>query len=267
MKVSLIQYSAGIDIAENFNKAIGFLKLAIESKPDIICLPENFLHSGPDSRPNHTTINCAEIKSFRKFAKENKVNLILGSIKIRETGAGKSTNTCLVIDRNGEIVHRYDKIFMYTINKDGVVYDEASETKSGEHLGLFELDGIKIGVGICVDIRFPFYFSELARKGAKVIFLPSVMRKLTGKKLWEYLPVARAIENQVYFCACSQTKNIGNSKTGDAVGNSKIISFNGNLLSQLGEEEGICTAALDFESQNKFRSEILMLGQFNKKFD
>jgi len=192
--------------------------------------------------------------------------LILGSIKLKNKQHERSTNTCLVVDRNGKIVHRYDKIFMYTINKNGVTLDEAKEVASGSRLGIFELDGIKMGVGICVDIRFAFYFSELARQGAQVVFLPAVFRKMTGALAWKHLPTARAIENQTYFCACSQTKNIGGSKAGDAVGNSKIISFSGEVIAELDEEEGICTAELDLKKQETFRQEILMLGQFDRLF-
>jgi len=264
MKISLVQYSAGRNVKENFDKAMLFAKDAIKEKPDIICFPENFLQSGPVI--NRMQIDCQEIKSFQTFAKTHKVNLILGSIKIQHESKNKSTNTCLIIDRSGKIVHRYDKIFMYTINKGGVVFDESNEIEPGSNLGLFELDGIKMGVGICVDIRFAFYFSDLVKQGARVIFLPAVMRKLTGKRLWEVLPISRAIENQAYFCACSQTKNAAESKTGDAVGNSKIISFNGDVLAELGEEEGICTHEISFEKQDAFRKEILMLDQFNRRY-
>ena len=263
MRISLVQYSASGNVADNFEKAMALSEQAIKERPDIICYPENFLHSGPQ-RPNNFEIDCQEVRAFQTFAKKHNVNLVLGSIKIKN--GAKLTNTCLVINRGGEIVHRYDKIFMYTINKDGVVFDEADEVESGKRLGLFELDGIKMGVGICVDIRFPFYFSELAKHGAQVIFLPAVMRKMTGKRLWEVLPIARAIENQVYFCACSQTKNLGASKTGDAVGNSKIISFDGEVMQEIGEEDGVCTAKIDLATQEKFRKEVLMLDQFNREF-
>ena len=168
--------------------------------------------------------------------------------------------------QRGEIAHRYDKIYMYTINKDGVQYDEGAYVRSGARLGLFELDGIKMGVGICVDIRFARYFNDLAKSGAQIIFLPAVMRKITGARLWQYLPIARAIENQVHFCACSQNGNKGASKTGDAVGNSKIISHTGEVIAELGEQEGILTAAIDLAAQSNYRTQVLMTQQFHRRY-
>ena len=263
MKISLIQYSSGNDLREDFDKAMSLAKEAVLKNPDIICFPEDFLRPQND---NYFTMQSFEIKSFQAFAKENNVNLILGSVNVKDNSKKKATNTCFIIDRSGKIVHRYDKIFMYKINKNGVAYDETAEVKPGKRLGLFELDGIKMGVGICVDIRFSFYFASLVRCGAKIIFLPAVMRKITGAKLWKVLPIARAIECQTYFCANSQMGNKGGSKTGDAVGNSKIISYDGGIISEIGEEEGICTAEIDLKKQEIFRNEILMLDQFNRKF-
>ena len=75
----------------------------------------------------------------------------------------------------------------------------------GKENGVFELDGIKMGVGICFDLRFPEYFRELINAGAEIIFLPSHFRKATGEMAWNVLTRAMAIENQVYFCACDQT--------------------------------------------------------------
>lgn len=50
------------------------------------------------------------------------------------------------------------------------------------------------------------------------MFLPSYFRKNTGEKAWDILVNARAIENQVYFCACNQT--------GEGLcGKTKIVSY------------------------------------------
>ena len=70
--------------------------------------------------------------------------LFLGSIALRVENSDNITNTCLVVDRNGEIVCRYDKIYMYTVDKPNLKIDEASDTVAGSKLGLVELDGVKL---------------------------------------------------------------------------------------------------------------------------
>lgn len=147
---------------------------------------------------------------------------------------------------------------MYDVNRRDANYRESEHVQPGDKPGIFELEGIKIGVGICVDLRYPEYFRELVKLGAEVIFLPSNFRKTTGELARDVLTKARAIENQVYFCACGQT---GGEGALDRCGNSRVISFDGNIISDIGEEEGIVTAELDFENLRAFRKEFPVLSQ------
>lgn len=252
IRVSLIQMnSTGIRI-ENEEKAMIFLNQALEQKPDIICLSEKFLAWGKDSKNGVVTEN--ELEKYSDFAKKNKVNLILGSVALKSNYEGKTTNTSFVINRSGEFVKRYDKKYMYQVNREDLKIDEFERTIPGKNLGIVELDGVKIGIGICFDLRFPEYFRELIKNGVEIVFLPSHFRKSTGEKAWEFLTVARAIENQVYVCACNQTGE-------DICGKTRVVSYDGNILKQIDEEEGIITVSLDLEAQEKFRKELPVINQ------
>jgi nitrilase len=98
----------------------------------------------------------------------------------------------------------------------------------------------------------------LVKRGAEIIFLPSNFRLRTGQIAWDVLTKARAIENQVYFCACDQTGGIG---VLERCGNSRIISYDGKIISEIGFEEGIVTADLDLNSLRQFRKEFPVLMQ------
>lgn len=111
-----------------------------------------------------------------------------------------------------------------------------------------------MGVGICFDLRYPEYFRELIKQGAEIIFLPSHFRTATGELAWNVLTKARAIENQVYFCACNQTGE-GNC------GNTQIISYNGEIMSNIEVNEGIITQEIDLERQRRHRKEFPVLEQ------
>lgn len=252
LKVSLIQMDSTENRDENEEKAIMFLTQAMKENPDIICLSEKFLAWGKDRKNGIITID--ELEKYLKFAKENNVNLILGSVALKSNVENKTTNTSFVINRNGEIVKRYDKKYMYKVNRKDLQIDEFERTIPGNDLGIVELDGVKIGIGICFDIRFPEYFRELIKNGVQIIFLPSHFRKSTGEKAWEFLTVARAIENQVYFCACNQTGE-------DICGKTRIVSYDGNVLKQIDEQEGIITVNLDLEVQENFRKEFPVIEQ------
>jgi nitrilase len=139
------------------------------------------------------------------------------------------------------------------------VVRESDSTIPGNSLGFFTLDNVKIGVGICFDLRYPEYFQALAKKeGVEIIFLPSNFRKKTGIIAWENLTRARAIENQVYFCACDQT---GEEGIKERCGNTRIISYDGSIIENIDSEEGMISANLDLEALRKFRKEFPVLKQ------
>lgn len=256
MKVSLIQINSGEDKEINFSKSLHFLQQALKDKPDIICLPEYFLYPGEDVKPEK--LNSDKIIKFQEFAKVNKVNLILGSIAITEHSSSKPTNSSLVINRKGKIIHRYDKMYMYTVETSEFTFRESETIAPGRSLGFFELEGVKMGIGICHDSKFPEYFRELVKKGVEIIFLPAEYLMKTGRLAHDILIRARAIENQAYFCFCDQT---GGSGVKARCGDTRIVSFDGRIIKNLASGEGIISAELDLKSLRKFRKENPVLKQ------
>lgn len=259
MKVALIQMDSKDNKKENIEKAIKLMDEAVKNKVDIICLSEKFLYWGKGREAEDS--NSAIINDFREYAKKNNVNIILGSLAIKVENTNNITNTSFIIDRNGDIIHRYDKIYMYTVDRQDLKVDEGKDTIKGNKLGIVEIEGIKIGIGICFDLRYPEYFKALALNGAEIIFLPSSFRKSTGKVAWDILTKARAIENQAYFCACNQTGGIAEK---ERCGNTQIISYDGTILANIEKEEGIIIADLDVEKLRKFRKEFPILKQIEK---
>lgn len=252
MKIALVQMDSTGTREENEEKALHFMKQAILEKADVICLSESFVYWGSERGQRNCTLE--DIEKYQEFAKENSVNLVLGSVSLLAENSGKTTNTCFIINRNGKIVHRYDKKYMYKVNREDLFVDETQKTIPGKTNGIFELDGVKMGVGICFDLRYPEYFRELIKEGAEVLFLPSHFRKATGEIAWDVLTRARAIENQVYFCACNQTGE-GNC------GNTQVISYEGKILANIENDEGIITQEIDLEAQRKYRKELPVLEQ------
>jgi len=258
MKVSLIQIDSRDNKEENFSKAMSYAKKSLTDNPDIICFSERFLYWGNEKLEESEEIDSKYISEFQKFASDNNINIILGSVALKNNNSEKVTNTAIVIDRKGEIVHQYNKIYMFNVEKEDIVVKESDSTIPGNTLGICTLDGVKIGLSICYDLRYPEYFQALAKEGAEIIFLPSNFRKKTGLIAWEKLTHARAIENQVYFCACDQT---GETGIKERCGNTRIISYDGLTIENIESEEGIISAELDLEALRKFRKEFPVLKQ------
>lgn len=132
MKISLIQMNSGKDKKANVEKAFKLMEESLKDNPDIICLSEKFLYWG--EHKNVEELESDIIKKFRDFSQINNVNLILGSIALMSEEKDMMTNTSLVVNRHGDIMHRYDKMYMYTVDKEDLVIDEKSDTIRGDKL-------------------------------------------------------------------------------------------------------------------------------------
>ncbi|MHA2183959.1 MAG: nitrilase-related carbon-nitrogen hydrolase [Promethearchaeota archaeon] len=68
----------------------------------------------------------------------------------------------------------------------------------GDSLGLFEINGIKIGLVICYEMEFPEIARSLTLQGAEILLCPSNTLDEYGFWRVRHCCQARAIENQVY---------------------------------------------------------------------
>ena len=126
MKVALVQMDSTGTRQENERKALKFMEQCVSEEADVICLSESFVYWGNEREQRYCTL--ADIEKYQDFAKKNHVNLVLGSVSLVDENLDKATNTCFVIDRNGKIIHRYDKKYMYQVNKENLVVDETQKT-------------------------------------------------------------------------------------------------------------------------------------------
>ncbi len=110
----------------------------------------------------------------------------------------------------GKVIHEQAKAYLF---KFGGEHDYFSEGSSNE-IVLFEVDGIKMGIMICFELRFKTLWQKL--EGADIIAIPSQWGKLRTQHFLS-LTNALAIMNQCYVLA-SDTSN------SDMTGMSGIVS-------------------------------------------
>lgn len=209
IRIAAIQMCSTEDRKRNLSTARMLMEKAIGQGARLISLPENFSFIGLEEGDK---IQAAEdldtgpgVRLLRKFAEENEVAIIGGSIPLKVKGRDKVTNTCLVVDTNGDIRARYDKIHLFdvTLNERNT-FSESSHVEPGENLAIAQLFGVSMGITICYDLGFPEIYRALALRGAKVFFVPSAFTLHTGKDHWEVLLRARSIENQCFTVAAAQ---------------------------------------------------------------
>ena len=91
-------------------------------------------------------------------------------------------NRSFLIDRQGDIVARYDKIHMFDVTTpDGMEYRESNAMKPGDSVVTYSCEGRTIGCAICYDLRFSALFDALAKRGA--VPSPETSVKALGQKL------------------------------------------------------------------------------------
>ena len=153
---------------QNFDRAETLIRKAAESRPDVIVLPETW---NTGFFPKETLFDLADedgnaVKTrIGSLAKEFGINIVAGSVANRKNG--KIYNTAYVFDRAGKVIAEYDKTHLFT------PMGEDRHFEKGDHLAPFELDGVKCGLIICYDIRFPELTRTYAVNGLDVLFIPA----------------------------------------------------------------------------------------------
>lgn len=248
MKVTCLQMNMKLGCPkENFSLAEKLISEAIREQPDVIVLPETW-NTGFFPKENLAELSCKdgyEVKSrIGTLAKQYGVNIVAGSVSnVRD---GKVFNTAMVFDRDGECIAEYDKTHLFTPMGEDDYYT------CGDHLCRFELDGVKCGIIICYDVRFPELTRSLALQGLDMLFVVSQWPKERIFHL-RTLTTARAIENQMFVACCNSCGTAGKTVYG---GNSAIIEPFGKTLALAGENEEIITAACDMQILSDIRGSI-----------
>ncbi|WP_209125645.1 carbon-nitrogen family hydrolase [Alkalihalobacillus sp. BA299] len=249
MKISSYQMEviAGNPV-ENRSKVKGWVdKVCKEEKPDVLVLPEMWTtnYTLPELKDIADRDGEPTTSFLQNLAKQYEVNIIGGSFaNIKD---GEVYNSAVAINRKGEILYRYDKVHLVPM------LDEHLYLKAGNHNHIFELEGVKAGLIICYDLRFPELSRQLAVDGAEILFIVAEWPE-ARKYHWKHLQIARAIENQVYVVSANC---IGQYSGVQYCGNSMIIDPLGEIISCGSEEnEETITKELDLNMVLEIREKV-----------
>lgn len=198
------------------------------------------------------------VKMLSEVAKKFNVNIIGGSFIRKENN--KYYNTSPVINRNGEVVAIYNKNHLFSYYGD----NEGSYITQGSNPVMVELDGVKLGLTICFDIRFPEIYRAYRKAGADILVNMAAWGK-TKKIPWDIMTTSRAVENQTYMVALTQTGLLPDGK--ENLGHSMIIDYQGNILDQIEEIEGGVYAEVNLNEMYEFRSKCTILNDIKNSYE
>ncbi|MDT8901810.1 carbon-nitrogen family hydrolase [Anaeroselena agilis] len=235
MKIAMVQMRiiAG-DVAAN--RARG-LALAAEAAANaaVVVLPEIWttgyaLRQVADMAEDQ---DGPTLTGMREIAAREGVTVVAGSLALRRQG--RIYNESVVIGPDGSTIANYAKIHLFSMT------GEERFFAAGDRRCLFDVGGLRAGLAICYDLRFPELFRLLAGDGAQVVFMPSEW-PLVRALPWQVLCRARAMENQTYICAVNC---VGEHRGSPFAGQSLLIAPDGEIVAAGGAEEAVIYGEID----------------------
>jgi predicted amidohydrolase len=257
-RVSCIQLKSNNSILQNLEKTEKLIIKAIKQKTDFIITPEVSslfsLNKKQLLKVCKTMDKDIYLHRIKFLAKKFKKWILIGSLIIK-VSKNKLVNRSVLIDKNGKVKTFYDKIHMYdVILSKREKYFESKTFVAGKKHKSFDLPWGRIGFSICYDLRFPNLYRKLSKAGSLFLAVPSAFTETTGKKHWQSLLRARAIENFCYIFAPAQGGTHYNGRK--TFGHTMIISPDGEILRELNKSEGVITATINPNLSKKLRSII-----------
>jgi predicted amidohydrolase len=158
-------------------------QVAITYRPDVMVLGEtmNMTSGGGTPDSNAETIPGPSTDALAAIARSYRVNIAFGLL---ERIGDLIYNTAVLLDRNGSIIGKYQKVQL-------PIQDVAAGMAPGTSVPVFDTDIGRVGLLVCHDTAFPEPAREAALQGAELLLVP-----LWGGRA--PLVHARAIENGVY---------------------------------------------------------------------
>lgn len=259
VKIATLQMTSGIDPAANVDTIISAMAAASAQSAAMLFTPEMALmldRDGPRAAKHiEPEATSKWVQKLAEAARANGIWLHIGSAAFAGNDPHKKVNRALVIDDQGVIRARYDKIHLFDVDlPTGESWRESASFEGGTEAVAVDTPWFRLGLSVCYDLRFPDLYRALSNAGAEVLAIPAAFTVPTGGAHWHVLQRARAIEAGVYVVATAQT---GSHEDGRATyGHTLVIDPWGEILLDMGEAPGLGFATIDPARISDVRSRL-----------
>ena len=189
-----------IKTTSNFQENLTYLKDLINlcEVESLILAPELALSGfSYDMMEEAAQFSQKAIEEIKELSKDKTIALTFITKK-----ENKFFNT-LYIFHNLQIIHTQSKVKLFPLGNELEYFSEGNE----EDIKIIEVNGIKIAILICFELRFPQLWEKI--KGADIILNPA-MWGLKRKDHYESISKALALVSQCFVIACnSADENMG----------------------------------------------------------
>ncbi|HET7386197.1 MAG TPA: N-carbamoyl-D-amino-acid hydrolase [Arthrobacter sp.] len=213
-----------------------------------------------------TEMPSAEVKPLFDRAVELGVGFYLGYAE--RTGEGQHFNTSILVDSNGQVVGKYRKIHLPG-------HADKIEGLPAQHLekryfevgdlgfGVFEVDGVKVGMCLCNDRRWPEVYRVLALQGADLVVLgyntptsvPGWREEPHAKMATHLLSLrAGAYQNALWVAAAGKS---GDEDGSHMIGGSAIAAPSGEIVAKARtEDDEVVISTVDLDYSEPYRQSV-----------
>lgn len=259
-RVAAVQMASGPHVSANLQEAGRLIELAAASGARLVALPEYFGIMGmkeTDKVAAREKPNDGPIQNFlSETARKHGIWIVGGTAPLESSQPDKVRNACLVYDKTGTQVARYDKIHLFNLNLGQENYAEERTIEPGDRVVTVDSPFGKLGLSVCYDLRFPELYRAMHE--VDIIFVPSAFTATTGKAHWEPLIRARAIENLAYVVAPAQGGYHVNGR--ETHGDTMIVDPWGVILDRLPRGSGVVVAGINPGYIRTIRQSLPALG-------
>ena len=258
-RIALFQSTTGIDPERNAEKLVAAAAEAARGGAAMLFTPEMSGLLDRDSARASAKLreesDDAVLAACCNAAREHGIWIHVGSLGVLGE-EGKVANRGFVVDRTGRVRAHYDKMHLFDVDlPTGESWRESATYRAGE--GAVVVAGTPVGnlgLTICYDLRFPMLFARLAEANADVIAVPAAFTVPTGRAHWHTLLRARAIEAGLFVVAAAQVGRHEDGRT--TFGHSLVVDPWGDVLLDMGEEQGVGFADVDLARIPEVRARI-----------
>ncbi|XP_028394636.1 deaminated glutathione amidase-like [Dendronephthya gigantea] len=260
LMVGVCQMTSGSDVDKNIEVCKRLITKAKQLGAKMVFLPEAFDFVSENKEMCLSLAHSVDgpvIQDLSRTAKDEDVWLSLGGFHEKSsTEDSRVYNTHLILDNQGNVAGKYNKLHLFDVDiKGGVRLKESDSFIPGKKMPPVVKTPVgNVGLSICYDLRFPELSLTLAQQGADILTYPSAFTFITGAAHWECLLRARAVETQCYVIAAAQCgqHNVKRRSYGHAM----VVDPWGQVIAQCHEGEDVSVTEIDLEYLNKVRTQM-----------
>ena len=247
-RIALLQMTSGIDPEANGAAIVDALAQAKAGGAAMLFTPEMSglldRDRGRAAASIHAEGDDPVLARVREACAAEGIWCALGSLAVRHESGELYANRSFVIDAQGNIAARYDKMHMFDVDlATGESWRESAAYRPGDGAVSVDTPVGRLGLAICYDIRFPALFAELGHHGCDVIVIPAAFTVPTGRDHWHLMQRARAVEASAFVIAAAQS---GTHEDGRATyGHSLVVDPWGSVLLDMEAGAGLAFAEID----------------------